>query len=79
MLTYHEGAAERLAEIDHQLPETENRVALEGEQRLSKHEMTTKPPEKDRIYAWRNEMSEEDQEIFLGVARDLLEDLGYPT
>ena len=79
MLTYHEGAAERLAEIDHQLPETDNRVALEGEQRLSKHEMTTKPPEKDRIHAWRNEMSPEDQEIFLDVARDLLEELGYPT
>ena len=79
MLTYHEGAAERLAEIDHQLPETENRVALEGDQRLSKHEMTTKPPEKDRIHAWRNEMSAEDQEIFLDVARNLLEELGYPT
>ncbi len=79
MLSYHEGAAERLAEIDQTLPETDDRVALAGSERLSKHEMTTKPPERDRIFAWRTEMSEDDLATFESVAGELLKDLGYPT
>ena len=79
MLRYHEGAADRLAEIAHTLPEREDRTALGAEARLSKHEMTTKPPERGRIFAWRGEMSEEDRVTFESVAGDLLEDLGYPV
>jgi hypothetical protein len=79
MLRYYEGAAERLAEIDHTLPEREDRTALAGEARLSKHEMTTKPPERDRIFAWRGEMSEEDLATFEAEAGDLLAELDYPV
>ena len=79
MLAYHERAAERLAEIDQTLPETDDRVALAGSQRLSKHEMTTKPPERERIFAWRGEMSEEDLATFEAVAGDLLRELDYPV
>ena len=79
MLSYHEGAAERLAEIDQTLPETDDRVALAGSERLSKHEMATKPPERDRIFAWRGEMSEEDLATFEAIAGDLLAELDYPV
>jgi len=79
MLHYHEGAAERLEEIAHTLPEREDRTALAAEARLSKHEMTTKPPERDRIFAWRGEMSEEDLATFEAEAGDLLAELGYPV
>src|SRR5215213_6116599 len=79
MLRYHEGAAERLEEIAHTLPEREDRTALAAEARLSKHEMTTKPPERDRIFAWRGEMSEEDLATFEAEAGDLLAELGYPV
>jgi Sulfotransferase family len=79
MLRYHEGAAERLAEIAHTLPEREDRTALAGEARLSKHEMTTKPPERTRIFAWRSEMSQEDLATFEREAGDLLAELDYPV
>jgi hypothetical protein len=78
MLEYHSRASERMAEIDRTLPGTEDRVELDASQRLAKHEMATKPPEKDRIFAWRRDMSEEDRAEFAAVAGKLLDDLGYP-
>jgi len=78
MLDYHEQASERMAEIDRTLPGTSDRVELDASQRLAKHEMATKPPEKDRIYAWRRDMSAEDRAEFAAVAGKLLDDLGYP-
>jgi Sulfotransferase family len=79
MLRYHEGAAQRLAEIAHTLPEREDRTALAADARLSKHEMTTRPPERDRIFAWRGEMSEEDLAAFEAEAGELLAELDYPV
>ena len=79
MLTYYEGAADRLAEIAHTLPEREDRTALAADARLSKHEMTTKPPERERIFAWRGEMSDEDLATFEREAGDLLAELDYPV
>ncbi len=79
MLAYHEHAAERLAEIAHTLPEREDRNALAASERLSKHEMTTRPPERDRIFAWREEMSEDDLATFESVAGGLLRELEYPV
>lgn len=79
MLSYHERAAERLQEIAHTLPEREDRTALAADERLSKHEMTTKPPERERIFAWRGEMEEEDLATFEREAGDLLAELDYPV
>ena len=79
MLAYHERASERMAEIDRTLPGTSDRVELDASQRLAKHEMATKPPERDRILAWRNDMSDEDRAEFEAVAGGLLKDLGYPV
>jgi len=79
MLAYHQGAEERMAEIDRTLPGTSDRVELAPQQRLSKHEMATKPPERDRIFAWRRNMSEADRAEFEEKAGALLADLGYPV
>jgi hypothetical protein len=79
MLDYHQGASERMAEIDRTLPGTSDRVELDGSQRLAKHEMATKPPEKERIFAWRRDMSPEDRSEFAAVAGKLLDELGYPN
>jgi hypothetical protein len=79
MLSYHEGAEERMREIDRTLPGTSDRVELDASQRLAKHEMATKPPERDRIFAWRRDMSDGDRGEFEAVAGTLLADLGYPT
>jgi Sulfotransferase family len=79
MLSYHETAAERMREIDRTLPGTDDRVELDSSQRLAKHEMATKPPERDRIFAWRREMSETDRAEFEEVAGNLLRDLDYPV
>ena len=54
-------------------------MELDASQRLAKHEMATKPPERDRIFAWRRDMSEADRAEFEAVAGTLLEDLDYPT
>jgi hypothetical protein len=78
MLDYHERAAERMGEIDRTLPGTSDRVELDASQRLAKHEMATKPPSSDRIFAWRRDMSEEDRADFAAVAGKLLDQLGYP-
>jgi hypothetical protein len=79
MLAYHEHASERMSEIDRTLPGTDDRVELDASQRLAKHEMATKPPERDRIFAWRRDMSAEDRAEFEAVAGRLLDDLGYPV
>ena len=60
-------------------PRREDRVALAASERLAKHEMTTKPPERDRIFAWRGEMSEDDLATFEAVAGELLDELDYPV
>jgi hypothetical protein len=79
MLDYHEGAAERMQEIDRTLPGTSDRVELDASQRLAKHEMATKPPARDRIFAWRRDMTDPDRAEFEAVAGELLADLDYPV
>jgi len=79
MLAYHEHADERIREIERTLPGTGDRVELDAAQRLDKHEMATKPPERERIFAWRREMAEADRAEFEEVAGKLLDDLGYPV
>ena len=77
MLTYHLTAAERLAEMARDMPETERRPARPGEDRLKAHALTTEPPKKERIGVWRNELDEADQVAFESVAHQFLTDLGY--
>jgi hypothetical protein len=78
ILDYHAQASRRLEEIAHELPAATDRQALAADQRLAKHEMTTKPPSPDRVAVWRTEMEPADRERFEATAGDLLSELGYP-
>jgi hypothetical protein len=77
MLAYHERAAERLAEIDRDLPARRGRHELEAQPRIAAHEHADEPPLAQRAGAWREEMSPEDFAAFEAEAGGLLADLGY--
>ncbi|MDQ3760072.1 MAG: sulfotransferase [Actinomycetota bacterium] len=77
MLRYHETAAERLAEMAGAMPARDGRPERDAGERLKAHALATKPPTKERIEVWREDMSAEDQEAFERVAGELLDDLGY--
>jgi hypothetical protein len=78
MLDYHERAAERLAEIDRDLPARRGRHELEAGPRIAAHGHAAEPPLPERAGAWREEMGPEDVAVFEAEAGDLLGDLGYP-
>ncbi len=77
MLRYHETAAERLAEMAGAMPARDGRPERDAGERLKAHALATKPPTKERIEVWREDMSADDQAEFERVAGDLLDDLGY--
>jgi hypothetical protein len=77
MLRYHETAGERLQEMAGAMPAKDGRPEREAGERLKAHALATKPPTKERIEVWREDMSAEDRAEFEGVAGELLDDLGY--
>jgi sulfotransferase family protein len=77
MLDHHEHAAERLGEIDRDLPARRGRPELGAEPRIAAHAHASELPAPDRAAAWRTEMSPEDIAAFEAVAGDLLAELGY--
>jgi hypothetical protein len=77
MLRYYERAPERLKEMEREMPAAGERPARPSWERLEAHALTTKPPTRERIEVWRNEMSEEDRAKFEKVAGPLLGELGY--
>jgi hypothetical protein len=77
MLDYHERAAERLGEIDRELPARRGHPRLEAGPRLAAHERASQPIAAERAGAWRVEMPAADQAAFREVAGDLLSELGY--
>jgi hypothetical protein len=79
MLTYHEGAAERLQEMAGALPAKKGRPEREAGERVAAHAMTTKPPDADRVAVWKREMDEVENAEFEEMAGYLLDDLGYDT
>jgi Sulfotransferase family len=78
MLGYHEHAAERLAEIERDLPARRGRHELEANPRIAAHQRAAEPPLAQRAGAWRDEMSPDELAAFEAEAGDLLADLGYP-
>lgn len=52
-------------------------VIVTHEQRLEQQRLTTRSPQSGRISRWRIEMTAQEHAEFLGVAGDLLEELGY--
>jgi hypothetical protein len=79
MLEYHRHAEQRLQEMAGELPAVAGRPAREAGERLAAHTMATKPPSRERIAVWKQEMSEADALEFEATAGDLLAELGYET
>ena len=77
VLRYHERAAERLREMDRDLPAMGAKGHRAAEKRVGSHAMTKRPPDPQRLDRWREEMSAPDLAEFEAVAGDLLEELGY--
>lgn len=55
----------------------DSQVLVSHEQRLHQQRLTTHPPDPDRIFAWKRDMTTEDRREFLDVAAPMLVDLGY--
>jgi hypothetical protein len=77
MLSYHERADERLAEMAHELPARGARPQQAADHRLNIHALTKEPPRADRIARWKRKMSDEDVAGFEREAGELLGELGY--
>lgn len=77
MLDYHERSADRLAELDRDIPAMGDRLPRSAESRMALHVRTTKPVDTTAIGKWRDGMSEEDLIEFETKAGDLLIELGY--
>jgi hypothetical protein len=54
-------------------------VLISKEERLFIHRFTSRPPEPERVFRWKSTMTNEERSTFVGVARPLLEALGYET
>jgi hypothetical protein len=77
MLAYHERSADRLQELDRDIPAMGDRLPRSAESRMALHERTTKPVDTSAIGKWRTGMSHEDLVEFETKAGDLLIELGY--
>ena len=77
MLDYHKRAAGRLEELKRPIRANDGAVYI-GEQRLAIHRMTSKPPQSQRVTAWRQDMSPEDLALVEAEVGDVLGELGYP-
>jgi hypothetical protein len=77
MLTYHERAAERLAEMAGELRAEGGQATQAAGYRIDNHAPTTKPPDPSKLDKWRTQMRPEDLAAYDAVAGDLLSELGY--
>jgi hypothetical protein len=78
MLHYFERTPERLQE-HRERTRTDGQIVVTREQRFKQQQNTTRPPDASRIFAWKQDMSSEEQAKFTAVAGDLLRELGYET
>ena len=76
MLDYHEGAAERMAEVTRDFERGEG-PAIPAAVRAERHTRVAEPPQRARAGRWRTEMSASDRRAFEAVAGELLAELGY--
>ncbi len=77
MLRYYERAEERLEEISRDLPAAGSKAARPGSERAAAHALAKEPPRRERIAAWKDQMSDPDRAEFEAVAGELLSELGY--
>jgi Sulfotransferase family len=78
MLEYFKKARHRLDEIKPRY-RPDKTLLISKEERLFNQRFTSSPPDRSRIFRWKNEMSKEEQREFETEAGDLLQDLGYET
>lgn len=78
MLDYHKTAEERMGEIHRDIaaPKGEQQL-VRGEERRAIHSLASKPPQRDRVGRWKQEMTATDRERFEEVAGETLRELGY--
>ena len=77
MLDYHKRAAGRMLEMHRDLPVQGGVRTIRAEERKAIHFLTSKPPQRDRIGRWQNEMTEVDRKCFERIAGGMLRELGY--
>ncbi len=78
MLGYHNTAGERLSEMERDATAPSGEIRRWRKERNAiLHSMTSKPPQRDRIGRWRQEMAAADRDRFEEVAGETLRELGY--
>ena len=77
MLDYHKTANERLSELKRDRTGPKGKTGVQGDAHVAIHSLTGKPPQRDRIGRWRQEMTAADRERFEEVAGRTLQELGY--
>ena len=76
MLRYHEFTPERLREhLGRVRPD--GTVVVSHEQRLRQQHRTTQPPDRSRVFAWKQEMRRDEQRRFEAIAGDVLREFGF--
>jgi hypothetical protein len=76
MLRYWERTPERLNE-HRTRRRTDGTLLVSREQRLMQQSLTMRPPQPDRIFRWKEEMTAHERSEFLRIAGDTLDELGY--
>ncbi len=78
MLDYHKTADERLSEMERHITAPTGKIVRRGPERNAiLHSLTSKPPQRDRIGRWRQEMTAAHRESFEKMAGETLRGLGY--
>jgi len=78
MLDYYNTAGERLSEMEGDVTAPSGQIKRRKKERNAiLHSMTSRPPQRDRIGRWRQEMAATDRERFEEVAGEMLRELGY--
>ncbi len=77
MLSYHERAAERLAEMAGELRAEGGHSTQHAGYRIDNHAPTTKPPDPSKLDKWRTQMTPEDVAAYEAVGGEMLTELGY--
>ena len=79
MLDHTRTSADRLAELNRDLPAGDGHDRLSAERRMRTHERVLEPPDPARAGRWRREMTAAERSEFEAVAGETLAELGYET
>jgi len=77
MLSYHEGAAERMGALARDLEVGGDRPTIAAAERASQHSLVSEAPRTERAGRWREEMDPSDVAAFERIAGPTLAELGY--